>query len=159
LSKKTAGLIILFIAIAVGSVFGLFGGSIGLAWTGDNGWLALIIGSAVAFIGSILGIFLVIRDKRIPTTKKEKRPTRNVIIWSVIAFLSAVGAVVSYFFGMKLTSLNKIFIISIIALLGVLFLISIFVLIFGWKRKTKDEIKDLPVEEIEKTSEEDIENQ
>ena len=161
MSKKTAGkvgLIILCIAIAVASVFGLFGGIMGLAWTGEKGWLALIIGSAVAFIGSIFGIFLVIRGKRIPTLKKETRPARNVISWAVLAFISAASAVSFYFIG-KNFAFSTTLIIIIIAPLGVVFLVSIFVLVFVWKKKTKDEIKDLPVEEVENTSEIDIEVQ
>jgi len=161
LSKKTAGkagLIILFIAIAVGSVFGIFGGIIALAWTGDNGWLALIIGSVVAFIGSILGIFFVIRGKRIPKAEREKKPTRHVITWSIIAIISAVCALLSYFLGIKFTYSIWLFTI-IIALFAVLFLVSIFILIFGGKQETKEETEDFLTEEVEIVKEDDIENQ
>jgi len=156
LSEKTtgkAGLIILFIALVIGSVFGLLWGIMKLG-TGDKGWIALIIGSVLAFIGAIFGLFWFGRSLRGPTEKKETRPVRNTIIWSVIATTSAAGGVLSYFLWRR-SFYNIWLFIIIIALLGVLFLISIFALIFGRKKRTITETKDFPVE----NTEEDIDNQ
>ncbi|MCG3222456.1 MAG: hypothetical protein H7641_13835 [Candidatus Heimdallarchaeota archaeon] len=56
---KKVGLIILFIAIIVGSVFGLLFGFLLTIWGGQRGFLALIIGSVLVFIGAVYGIFKV----------------------------------------------------------------------------------------------------
>ena len=161
MSEKTAGkvgLIILFIALAIGSVFGFLYGFMGLAWTGDKGWIALIIGSVLAFIGAIFGLFWVGRSLRVPTKKKEIGPRRNTIIWSVIATTSAVGGVLFFFFGRRIIYNIWLFYI-IIALLFVLFLISISALIFGMTKRTIAETKDFPVENTEEDIKEEIDDQ
>ncbi len=98
-----AGLIILCIAIAVGSVFGILGGSIGLAFSGDYGWIALIVGSALLFISAVYSIFRISLSKRFPTTEREKKSPKYTLIWIVVAIASRAGAVLSYFFGLKMT--------------------------------------------------------
>lgn len=161
MSEKIAGkvgLIILFIGLIVGSVFGFLYGIMGLAWTGDKGWIALIIGSVLAFIGAIFGLFWVGRSLRAPTKKKEIRPIRNTIIWSVIATTSAVGGVLFFFFGRRIIYNIWLFYI-IIALLFVLFLISISALIFVWTKRTITETKDFPIDNNEEDLMEEIDNQ
>jgi MFS family permease len=160
LAKKAAGkagLIVLFIAIMVLSVFFFIGGFTGWAFSGDDGWLALIIGSGVAFIGSILGVFLVVRGRKDPKVERERRPKKNIIIWLVIALISGPGTVLSYFFGMKRTYQFWLFVV-IIALLGIIFLVSIFMLIFGWRQKPRDHTEKLLVENIESAVNVDKEN-
>ncbi len=63
---------IIFIIIAVVSGFGLLWGITILAWTGEYGWIALIVGSVAAIIGAVFGIFRILLRKRITTTKREK---------------------------------------------------------------------------------------
>jgi len=150
LSSKTTGkvgLIVLFVAIAVGSVFGLLYGILGLAFSGDYGWIALIVGSVVAFIGAIFGLVMVARGLRVPSAKKEKRPLRNIIIWIVVAIVSGSGAFLSYFFGRRSHHLS--WIVYIIALLAALFLFSFFVLIFGGKRKIAEVTETTSLVDVE----------
>ena len=56
---KKVGLIILFIAIIVGSVFGLIFGFLLTTLGGQHGFIALIIGSVLAIFGAIYGIYKV----------------------------------------------------------------------------------------------------
>lgn len=156
-ARKT-GLIILLIIITAGAILGLLQGIVYLTLGGNTGFIALIIVSVVVIIGSILGIFLVVRGKKIPATKKEKRPAKNIIIWVIIAILSLGGALVTYFFGFR-RGLHVITSIIIIALLGVLFFASIFVSIFGWKQKSKDQTEKFLVKNTESTIEGDTDDQ
>ena len=136
MSQKTAekiGLILLCIGIAVGSVIGLLVGILLQAITGEDGWLALIIGSVLLFIGAVYGIFHTF-SKRAPKAEREKKSPRNTLILVVVAFGTGAGAVLSYFFGMKMTHNFWLF-LTIATLLAALCLYSIFVLISGGRRR------------------------
>ena len=69
MSQKTVGkisLILFCIGIAIGSVIGLLTGIFFLDMSGDDSWLALIIGSVLLFIGAVYGIFKFTFSKRAP---------------------------------------------------------------------------------------------
>ncbi len=137
MSQETAekiSLIILCIVIAIGSVIGLLTGILYLAFTGENGWLALIIGSVLLFIGAVYGIFKLSFSKRAPKAEREKKSSRNTLLWVVVAFVSGAGAILSYFFGMK-SSDNFWLFLTIVVFLVALCLYSIFVLISGGRQK------------------------
>ncbi len=157
-TSRKIGLIILYIAIIIASIWGFIIGFVAMAWSGEYGFIALIVGSGLVFIGAVFGIVRISKGKRITAPKRKKRPTKNIIIWTVVAIVSAVGSVLQYIFGMRLIG---IFWLSMIinVLLGALFLVSIFVLIFGGKQKPKDETEEIHIEDVESAVEEDIEDQ
>lgn len=139
MSQKTAGkigLILLCIGIAVGSVIGILTGIFCLVMSGDYGWLALIIGPALLFIGAVYGIFKFTSSKRAPQVEREKKSPRNTKIWVTVAFGSGAGAILVYFFGIEIGfEFWPVIIFIIIALLVVLCLYLIFVSISGGRRR------------------------
>ncbi len=137
MSKEIAGkvgLIILCIAIAVFSVIGILVGILYMAFSGDNGWIALIVGSGVAFIGAIFGIFYVSFKKKTlkeKEVKKTKRSNKETIIWLSVTIVSGAGAVSTYFLGRMQFTRTFNLMLSLIVILGAVCLFSLFVLISG----------------------------
>ena len=138
-----ANLTMFCILIAIVSVFGLLGGIIRFVWSGDKGWIALIVVSVLAFIGSIFTIFYVSylkkphREKRV---QRIKKPTKKTIIWIVVATISGVGAVLTYFLGLKMSNVPMLPMFILIAFLAGLFLYALFVLISGRKQRLEGNV-------------------
>ncbi|MHA2254956.1 MAG: hypothetical protein ACXAAM_02685, partial [Candidatus Heimdallarchaeaceae archaeon] len=123
-TAKKVGLIVLFIAIIVGSVFGVLYGILGLAWTGERGFIALIIGSVLAFIGAVYGIYRVSFTIRIDRAQGKEISKRNPLAWIITAIISGAGAILTYFLGMKTYHFNPTLMIILIVILASVCLFS-----------------------------------
>ena len=150
--NRKAGLIILCVLGLIGFGFAFFYGIMLYAWLGDKGFLGLMIGSLFGIDGSILGIVFISRGRKLPMHAKRKRPIWFIIIWTLIASLSATSAGLTFFFRQILTENEALFIL-LNAGLGILFWVSIYFLIFGWKTKAQHEITDPPIKEVDSASE------
>jgi hypothetical protein len=139
-TTRRTGLFILFIAIAVGSVFGFLGGLVGTTLGGQLGFIALIIGSVLLFIGSIYGVFRIASGTKTMKEEREKKTLGNLIIWFVIAGISASGAIMTYFLGVKRIGRNPIIMIIIMVVLIALCLYSIFTLVSIIRKREETEI-------------------
>ncbi|MHA2255923.1 MAG: hypothetical protein ACXAAM_07620 [Candidatus Heimdallarchaeaceae archaeon] len=127
-SRKRIFLIILYSIIVIGSVYGLFIGSFGLYWS--YGFVALIIVSAIAFIGAIFGL------------SYEMRFFGKKIIWVVVAFVSVAVELLISIKGLEWLNYRFGIFLILICLSAGLILFSIFWLVFN-RRRREDKINDI----------------
>lgn len=123
------------------------------AWAGERVFIALIIGSVLAFIGSVYGIYRVSTSIRIQSAQRIEKPKRNTLVWIIVAIASGAGAVLTYILGMRVFNAPPVFMLILIVILASVCLFSIFVLVSN--RKRKEEMGDtIPSADVEgKTSE------
>ena len=131
---QKAMMVILCIVIAVGSVFGLLAGIVLAAFTGERGYIALIVISALAFVGAIFGIFYILIGKKTEAEKskeRKKRTTKETLVWAGVTILTGTGAFLFLFFGIRWMRLNIDRIIASVAVFSAAFLFSLFMLLSG----------------------------
>ena len=131
---QKALIVTLCIAIAVGSVFGIIAGIVLTAFTGEGGYIALIVVSGLAFVGAIFGIYYVLIGKKSEMEEgkeRKKRTTKETLVWVAATLLTGTIAFLFYFLGMKIWWAPFRVMMPFIVIFGAACLFSLIVLISG----------------------------
>ncbi len=73
---KKGVIIVVCIATATGAVVGILVGILQMAVSGESGYIALIVASAVVFVVAVAGIFDIISPKN-PSRDRSKRDSNG----------------------------------------------------------------------------------
>ena len=139
-------IIISCILIAICSVFGVIIGYIFWAVQGEDGWMVLLVGSVLAFVGSIFGIFYAStrdKSKEEKEVKKIRRSTKETFLWLGLTLISGAGAVLTFFFGMFRARPVGLM-IALIAILASACLFSLFMLVSGKSLRREKPLETIP---------------